>query len=125
MRRALIPALSALLLAGCATRSGAPAESRHDSGGTPGRTLPSPAHVAGRVISVDLRELAAVVEVPPYEKIPPDFAGKLLIARTDDLQPTARLQASPYLRGRMLGTRILAGRPRVGDEVVFAPSAAP
>jgi hypothetical protein len=66
--------------------------------------------------------LAVVVEISPYAMIPPDFSNRILISRKDDLQPTARLQASPYLRGRTLGTRLMAGQPQVGDEVVFAPT---
>ncbi len=125
MRRASILALCSLLLAGCATRGSNTAKggaaSSPSSQAT--RTLPSPVHVIGRVIAIDPRTLFVMVEAPPYTPIPADFNGRILISRTDDLRPTARLQASPYLRGRMLGTRLLSGRPQVGDEVVIAPVA--
>jgi len=130
MRRALIPALCCLLLAGCITRKPKPAA---DAGGVeepaqsaqpaqPARTVPGPVQVVGRVTAVDLRTLAVVVEIAPYAVIPPAFGSRILISRKDDLQPTARLKASPYLRGRTLGTRLLAGQPQVGDEVVLAPA---
>jgi len=126
IRPSLALALCALLLAGCATRgSKSPA-----SDGTPskpkesadsGRTIPGPVQVLGRVIAVDLRTLSVVIDLAPYVEIPFDFATRQLITRRDDLQPTARLQSSPYLRGRTLGARLIAGQPQVGDEVVFLP----
>lgn len=129
MRRALLFALCGSLWAtGCAIRgskssppgdirdrgnSGAPAD--------PDRTVPGPVQVLGRIIAVDLRSLSVIVELAPYAELPFDFATRQLISRRDDLQPTARLQSSPYLRGRTLGTRLLAGQPQIGDEVVFLP----
>jgi hypothetical protein len=77
--------------------------------------------VVGRVIAVDLSSLSVVIDLAPYAVLPAGFAGQTLIARRLDLAPTARMQASPYLRGRTLGARLLAGRPQIGDEVVFAP----
>lgn len=124
MRRALIPALCTLLTAGCSTPQGTPAETSPPSDSpVSSTTLPPPVQVVGRVIAVDMRELAVVVEVPPYETLPLDYSGRILISRSDDLRPTARLQASPYLRGRTLGARLLAGRAQIGEEVVFAPAA--
>lgn len=79
--------------------------------------------VVGRVIAVDQRTLSVIVQLGPYVELPFDYGTRALIARRDDLQPTARLQSSPYLRGRTLGTRLVAGQPRVGDEVVFLPVA--
>ncbi len=127
MRRALIPALCCLLLAGCATRASKPASDSAGLGtpeqsGQPARTVPGPVQVVGRVIAVDFRTLTVIIETARYAIVPPDFSGRVLIARKDDLRPTARLQASPYLRGRTLGTRLLAGQPQIGDEVVFAPT---
>ena len=127
MRRAFILALCSLLIAGCSTRGAKPAAAK--SGATPAqpaettRTVPGPVQVAGRIIAIDMRSLTVVVELAPYLSIPPDFARRILISRHDDLQPTARLQATPYLRGRTLGTRLLAGKPQMNDEVVFAPAA--
>ena len=125
MRRALSLALCSLLIAGCATNGSKPA----DKGVAPDvssahteRTMPGPVQVVGRVISVDLRSLTVIIELAPFATLPPDFSGRALISRQDDLRPTARLQASAYLRGRILGARLVAGKSQVGDEVVFAPS---
>ncbi len=127
MRRAFLLALCSLLIAGCAThgtKSTAKGGDGNASSAHPqaARTVSGPVQVVGRVIAVDLRSLTAIIEVAPYAVIPVNFSTRILISRQDDLQPTARLQASPYLRGRTLGARLLAGRPQVGDEVVFAPT---
>ncbi|HSI07766.1 MAG: hypothetical protein ACAH89_01135 [Rariglobus sp.] len=131
MRRASTLALCSLLIAGCATRgsksstSGGIAEKDKPTA-TPaaaGPVTPGPVQVLGRVIAVDQRTLSVIVELGPYVELPADFATRPLIARRDDLQPTARLQSSPYLRGRTLGTRLVAGQPQVGDEVIFPPVA--
>ncbi len=80
---------------------------------------PSPRLIVGRVIAVDgergfatvelLRDAPAACAIPETE----------LYARTSQLQATAVLQSSRYLRGRTLGTTILSGRPSAGDEVVW------
>jgi hypothetical protein len=123
MQRASIFALCSLLFAGCATTGSKPTTVGDTPVATPSVTVPAPTQVVGRIISVDMRELAVVIEVPPFEMLPPDYSGRVLVSRLDDLRPTARMQASPYLRGRTLAARLLAGRPQVGDEVVFAPTA--
>ena len=89
----------------------------------PNRTVPGPVEVVGRVIAIDRPSLSVIIELAPYAVVPAGYDGRMLIARLDDLRPTARLQASPYVRGRMLGARLLAGSPQVGNEVVFAPPA--
>ena len=121
-------ALSTVLVAGCATRGsksspGGNAPSKLDASADAPRTVPGPVQVLGRVIAVDMRTLSVIIDLAPYVSLPGDFATRQLISRRDDLQPTARLQSSPYLRGRTLGTRLLAGQPQVGDEVVFLPIA--
>ena len=124
MRRACALALSCLLLAGCATlgRNSSPdITSTSGSKAKTNATLPSNSLVIGRIISFDPRSLSVVIEVGAYAVLPPDFATRILVARTADLTPTARLQSSVYLRGRILGTRLLAGTPHVGDEVVCVP----
>ena len=127
MRRAFIFALCSLLIAGCSTRGAKPAAAH--TGATPAqpvqtaRMVPGPVQVVGRIIAIDMRSLTVVVELASHVVMPPDYSGRILISRRDDLQPTARLQASPYLRGRTLGTRLLAGKPQINDEVVFAPAA--
>jgi ABC-type Fe3+-hydroxamate transport system substrate-binding protein len=126
----LLLALSSVLLAGCATRGskstapgGADAGAKTDAAPDLTRTVPGPVQVLGRVVALDMRTLSVIVELAPYAVLPGDYATRQLIARRDDLQPTARLQSSPYLRGRTLGTRLVAGKPQVGDEVVFLPVA--
>lgn len=124
-------ALCALLLTGCATRGSKSRSKAGDDGdpanpaasADPARTVPGPVRVLGRVIAVDLRTLSVVIDLAPYVELPFDFTTRQLITRRDDLQPTARLQSSPYLRGRTLGARLIAGQPQVGDEVVFLPVA--
>lgn len=125
MRRAFILALCSLLAAGCSSRGkssskGGAANEPSPHGST--QTVPGPVQVVGRIIAVDLRSLAVIIELAPFANPPADFNGRILISRMDDLRPTARLQASPYLRGRTLGARLLAGQPQVGDEVVIAPT---
>lgn len=127
-QRALIFALCSLLLAGCATRgskfsAGASDSSKPDAPADASRTVPGPVQVLGRVIAVDMRTLSVIIDLAPYVSLPGDFATRPLITRRDDLQPTARLQSSPYLRGHTLGTRLVAGQPQIGDEVVFLPVA--
>lgn len=126
LRRALSLALCTLLVAGCAfTRTKFPkatggmrAESPEDAN----RVVPGPAQVVGRVIAVDPRTLTVIIELAPYATMPARFDGQTMIARANDLRPTARLEASRYLRGRTLGARIVAGKPRIDDEVVFPPA---
>lgn len=117
MRRAFILGLGCLLLAGCAAGGG-----RKPSPAKASSVSPSPFTVVGHVIAVDAATRNVIIDVAPYAVLPPDFSGKIMLARTEDLQPTARLQASPYLRGHILGARLLAGRPNAGDEVVFPPA---
>ena len=122
IRPSLSLALSALLLDGCSTRHAKPDAKGAEPASQSGRTVPGPVQVVGRIIAIDLRSLTVVVELSPYTTLPADYSGRVLISRLDDLQPTARLQATPYLRGRTLGTRLVAGKPQMNDEVVFAPA---
>jgi hypothetical protein len=124
MRRVLLFALG-LTLAGCAgagSRPPAPATARP----APAALLqPSPLLLVGRVLAVDGTRHTVIVDVSPYASLPTVLAGRVLLARDPgDLHPTARLEASPYLRGLTLGTRLLDGLPVVGDEVVLLPAAA-
>lgn len=80
---------------------------------------PSPRLIVGRVIAVDGERGFATVELlrdAPAACAAPETE---LYARTAQLQPTAVLQTSRYLRGRILGTTILSGQPKLGDEVVW------
>ncbi len=124
MRCAFTFALCSLLLAGCTTTGGhKPTSSDKNTSATSSAILPSPMQIVGRVIAVDLRTLNVIIAVSPFTVLPGDFARRILITRTDDLRATAKLQCSPYLRGRTLGARILVGRANVGDEVVMPPAA--
>ena len=120
MGRVFILGLGCLLLAGCSTGGGrkpaAVAPSKPES------VTPSPFAAVGHVISVDAGTGNVIIDVASYAVLPPDFVGKIMLARTDELRPTAKLQASPYLRGHILGAKILAGQPNAGDEVVIPPA---
>ncbi|MFA6287524.1 MAG: hypothetical protein WC661_09080 [Opitutaceae bacterium] len=120
MRRAFILMLGCLLLAGCATRTGdKPPSPVVKSGGV----IPSPFAVVGHVLDVDANTGNIIIDVAPYTVLPADFSGKIMLTRTEaDLRPTAKLEASPYLRGHILGAHLLAGRPNIGDEVVLPPA---
>jgi hypothetical protein len=84
-----------------------------------GALIPSPRLIVGRVIAIDAERSFAFVELSPDAPPGATAEGMELIARTLELQETARLHASRYVRGRMLGTNIVAGRPSTGDEVVW------
>ena len=128
MRRAPALALAlCLLLAGCATapRSATPlAAPKPGEGGSAVRLQPSLSLTVGRVLAVDEKAQTVIVDVSPYATLPADLTGQTLLARDPaSLLPTARLQASPYQRGRTLGTRLLEGHPALGDEIVLPPPA--
>ncbi len=80
----------------------------------------------GRVLAVDEKAQTAIIELSPYATFSADLDGQTLYARDRELRPVARLQATPNLRGLILGVRSVEGRPAVGDEVVVsAPPPAP
>ena len=119
-RRVPLPALAALVLpglGGClspqpATRTaGEPAEAP--------LLAPSPHRIVGVIVAVDADLAFAFVE--PSAGAPADALapGASLLTRSAALVETGRLQATRHRRSRTLGTRILAGRPAVGDEVVW------
>jgi hypothetical protein len=127
LRRAFTIGLCAALLGGCASvrLARSPASNPSESPASPasGTLTASPSVIVGRILAVDLRTLTAIVDISSYADVRGGLEGRQLVARTDELAPTARLQASPYLRGRTLGVRLLAGRPNIGDEVVLVPAA--
>ena len=84
-----------------------------------GALAPSSRLIVGRVIAVDPKQGSAVVELAADAPQGSLMAGTELIARTLDLRETARIQVSPYVRGRILGTKIVGGQPSPGDEVVW------
>ena len=86
---------------------------------TAGALLPSPRLIMGRVLAVDPKQGFAFVELAGEAPKAGLAAGTELISRTLDLRETARLQVSAFQRGRTLGTKIVAGQPSPGDEVVW------
>jgi hypothetical protein len=81
--------------------------------------VPSPRLIVGRILAVDLERRFAFVELATDAPSAAFAEGTELVARSLDLVETARLQASPQMRGRTLGTTIQQGRPNLGDEVVW------
>ena len=84
-----------------------------------GALLPSRNLLVGRVLAVDAGSRFASVELVTDAPATALTDGAELISRSDGLRETARLRASRYVRGRTLGTNIVAGQPAPGDEVVF------
>lgn len=80
---------------------------------------PSPRLIVGRILAVDAARRFAWVDLAsdaPRESL---TEGTELTARTADLKATSQLRVSRYVRGRTLGTRVIAGQPAPGDEVVW------
>ncbi|MFZ9748087.1 MAG: hypothetical protein ACO3G4_15820, partial [Opitutaceae bacterium] len=112
--RAALPGLL-LFASGCLAPTGPSAASP-----PPREPLaPSPRLVVGRVLEVDAARGFALVELAADVPRPALAPGTLLLARRPDLTPVATLRASTFLRGRTLGTRMAAGTPHPGDEVVW------
>ena len=84
-----------------------------------GALLPSPRLIVGRIVAVDGPQRFAFVEVATDAPNAALSTGTELMVRTLELQPTGKLEVSRYLRGRTLGTKIVAGQPSPGDEVVW------
>ena len=123
----LLPALLTLALPGFGlTGCAGPAAPEPASTRTPADLgadvlWPSPRIIVGRLVAWDEARGFAFVELQadaPSEASRPDAE---LLVRAADLTPGATLRASPHLRGRLLGCRIIAGRPGVGTEVVWLP----
>ena len=118
--RAALPGL-VLLAAGCVAPP-APAP----SAASPAEPLaPSTRLLVGRVLEVDAARGFAFIELAPDAPRPALAPGSLLLVRRPDLTPSGTLRTSAYLRGRTLGSRVAAGTPRPGDEVVWAAPAGP
>lgn len=87
---------------------------------TPPETLaPSARLIVGRIIAIDVAQGFAFVELGADAPAAALADGTGFIARTTELNETARLQASRFVRGRTLGTKIISGKPSPGDEVVW------
>ena len=80
---------------------------------------PSPRLVIGRIVACDEARGFAFVELQADAPAEASRAETELLVRTTDLTPTATLRASTQLRGRLLGCTVVAGRPGVGEEVVW------
>ncbi len=116
--RPAFPILALALLAtpGCTGLSPAP------SPASPPREplAPSIRLIVGQVIAVDPERGFAFVELagdaPPAAL---SEGAELRVRTLSDLRETARLAVSRQVRGRTLGTTITAGRPTVGEEVIW------
>jgi hypothetical protein len=106
---------------GCRFFSRAPAASIPSTPSIPSTEplAPSPRLIVGRIVAVDAAQKFAFIELATDAPRGVLTDGTELNARTSDLKPTGRLQVSRYVRGRTLGTRIVAGQPAPGDEVVW------
>ena len=116
--RLLLPLAAVTFFGACAHRTAKPS-GKPPSGLTADALLPSPRLIVGRVIAVDREQGFAILEVATDAPASALADGSELIARTLDLRETARLRVSRYLRGRTLGSKIVAGQPTPGDEVVW------
>ncbi|RRK00449.1 hypothetical protein Ga0100230_021440 [Opitutaceae bacterium TAV3] len=59
-----------------------------------------------------------VIRIVPQLGVPDFFEGESLITRNEQGRPTAKLKGSGQRQGNILGATIVAGRPRVDDEVL-------
>ena len=81
----------------------------------------SPHKIVGRIVAVDTARGFAFVSLATTTPAAALVEGGELIVRSDDLSETGRVRTSRYTRGRTLGTQIISGQPKLGDEVVFHP----
>ncbi len=79
----------------------------------------SPHKIVGRIVAVDTARGFAFVSLATTTPAAALVEGGELIVRSDDLRETGRVRTSRYTRGRTLGTQIISGQPKLGDEVVF------
>lgn len=114
-----------LLAAGCSGPPSRPSGPPSAAAAPAEPLAPSPRLIVGRVLALDAARGFAFVEVASDAPRPALAPGTLLVARRPDLTPTATLNASTQLRGRVLGTRVASGEPRPGDEVVWEAPAGP
>ncbi len=116
----LFPLLAVIsFLSGCANPAAKAPGAKSPAVLADGALLPSPRLIIGRVIAVDRAQGFAILEVAVDAPADALTDGAELLTRTLDLRETARLRASRYLRGRTFGTKIIAGQPALGDEVVW------
>lgn len=81
--------------------------------------VPSPRLIVGRLTAIDAAQGFAFVEIAADAPAAALAPGTELITRTLELRESGRVRTSPFVRGRTLGTLIVAGQPSAGDEVVW------
>jgi len=110
-------------VAGCSTATTTPQASRSAAAAAmlpPADALTlSPHKIVGRIVAVDTARGFAFVSLTTTTPAAALVEGGELIVRSDDLRETGRVRTSRYTRGRTLGTQIISGQPKLGDEVVF------
>lgn len=108
---------------GCSTATTTPQPSRSAASAAmlpPADALTlSPHKIVGRIVAVDTARGFAFVSLTTTTPAAALVEGGELIVRSDDLRETGRVRTSRYTRGRTLGTQIISGQPKLGDEVVF------
>ncbi|MEY4813132.1 MAG: hypothetical protein RLZZ162_205 [Verrucomicrobiota bacterium] len=108
---------------GCSTATTTPQASRSAAAAAmlpPADALTlSPHKIVGRIVAVDTARGFAFVSLTTTTPAAALVEGGELIVRSDDLRETGRVRTSRYTRGRTLGTQIISGQPKLGDEVVF------
>ena len=108
---------------GCSTATTTPQASRSAAAAAmlpPADALSlSPHKIVGRIVAVDTARGFAFVSLTTTTPAAALVEGGELIVRSDDLRETGRVRTSRYTRGRTLGTQIISGQPKLGDEVVF------
>ena len=108
---------------GCSTATTTPQPSRSAASAAmlpPADALTlSPHKIVGRIVAVDTARGFAFVSLTTTTPAAALVEGGELIVRSDDLRETGRVRTSRYNRGRTLGTQIISGQPKLGDEVVF------
>lgn len=122
----LLAAFFVVLVAGCRSprvERASPDAIAHEQSRHPGPVAhtytPSPHRVVGYILEIDEARGFVIVEVTA-EPLPPELqTGADLTVRTRDLQKTAHLSATRFLRGHTLGATIVTGLPAVGEEVVL------
>lgn len=118
--RLLLPLVLLALASGCALFK--PLKSK--STAAPQASLveplaPSPRLILGRVLAVNRDQGFVFVDLAADAPAAALAEGTEFICRTLDLRESGRVRASRYVRGRTLGTTIIAGQPAPGDEVVW------
>jgi hypothetical protein len=81
--------------------------------------VPSSRLIVGRIVGLDLDRRFAFVELAADAPTPALAEGNEWITRTLDLRETGRVRVSRQVRGRTVGTTIVAGQPAPNDEVVW------